>query len=127
MSNMHLSSPRESFAVHRIISILCLASAAFLFTQPQLIHLASEAPPAKPYFVLDTAFSWPLDVLGYGDSATDSHLGVGAILAHLAVPVLLAFLYVFVFICKDVHLSVVASWMSVGGGAAAIYGERIQT
>lgn len=113
---------RESFTVHRIISILCLAFAAFLFTQPQLLHLASEAPPAKPYFVLDTAYSWPLDVLGFSDSAAEPHLNVGAIISHLAVPVLLAFLYVFVFICKDVHLSVVASWMSVGGGATAIYG-----
>ena len=123
---MLLFSPRESFTVHRIISILCLAFAAFLFTQPQLLHLASEAPPAKPYFVLDTAYSWPLDVLGFSDSAAaEPHLNVGAIISHLAVPVLLAFLYVFVFICKDVHLSVVASWMSVGGGATAIYGTRI--
>lgn len=113
--------------MHRIISILCLAFAALLFTQPQLLHLASEAPPAKPYFVLDTAFSWPLDVLGFSDSssaasAAEAHLNVGVILSHLAVPVLLAFLYVFVFICKDVHLSVVALWMSVGGGAAGVYG-----
>lgn len=113
---------RESFTVHRIISILCLAFAALLFTQPQLLHLASEAPPEKPNFVLDTAFSWPLDVLSFSDSSTESHLNVGVIISHLAAPVLLAFLYVFVFICKDVHLSVVSLWMSVGGGATAIYG-----
>jgi len=116
-------SERESFTVHRVISVLCLAFAALLFTQPQLLHLASEAPPAKPSFGLDPAFAWPLDVLGYDDSASsESRLNVGVILSHLAVPVLLAFLYVFVFICKDVHLSVVSFWISVGGGVTSIYG-----
>lgn len=111
--------------MHRVISVLCLAFAALLFTQPQLLHLASEAPPAKPSFGLDPAFAWPLDVLGYDDSASsESRLNVGVILSHLAVPVLLAFLYVFVFICKDVHLSVVSFWISVGGGVTSIYGTR---
>ena len=110
--------------MHRVISVLCLAFAALLFTQPQLLHLASEAPPAQPSFGLDPAFAWPLDVLSYGGSASESHLNVGVILSHLAVPVLLAFLYVFVFICKDVHLSVVSFWISVGGGVTSIYGKR---
>ncbi len=105
-----------------MISITCLCAAGFLFTQPQLVQLASDPPSAKPLFSLDSAFSWPLDVLSYAP-AGDLPYDVTVILCHLVAPVMFAFVFVFVFICKDVHPSVVAVWMGVGGGAASIYGE----
>jgi hypothetical protein len=116
---------RETFTIHRIISVLCLSVAALLFTQPQVLQLTTEPPSAKPLFSLDSAFSWPLDVLSYEDNdyTSSPSYDVSVILFHLAVPVLLAFTFVFIFICKDVHLSVVAFWMGIGGGAAAFYGE----